>query len=166
MVGLVFFSLRILVCWVMYDFEQVSLEHLLLSLYPGYTPQIAKCWKNVPKPCDFRCWVAATTRCARSIWGPLIPPAATSSGRQALRCFGVPHQSLRKGRQKSFFLQDSGFQEWKQVQVPVLNEFTPSNTLVWFGVVCLGTREKFRDSGAQFAPVAARLLCINHPPLQ
>jgi len=42
-----------------------------------------------------------------------------------------PRQGLRKGRQKSIFPQGSDFQKWKQAQVPVLNEFTPCNSLVW-----------------------------------
>ena len=43
----------------------------------------------------------------------------------------LPNQSLRRGRQEPISPQGSGFHKWKQAQVPVLNEFTPPNTLAW-----------------------------------
>ena len=43
-----------------------------------------------------------------------------------------PRQSRRRGRQKSISPQGSVLQQWKQAQVPVLNQFTPTNTLAWF----------------------------------
>ena len=43
----------------------------------------------------------------------------------------LPRQNPRRGRQKSISPHDSGFQNGKQAQVPVLNDFTPPNTLAW-----------------------------------
>ena len=51
---------------------------------------------------------------------------------RAITCVALwPRQSLRKGRHKSISPQGSGFQKWKQTQVSVLHEFTPSNTRSW-----------------------------------
>ena len=43
----------------------------------------------------------------------------------------VPRQSLGRGRQKSIFPQDNGFQKWRSHPDAVLNEFTPSNKVAW-----------------------------------
>ena len=51
--------------------------------------------------------------------------------RQATHQAAIPRQSLRRGRPKSISPQGSGFQTWKQAQVPVMNQFIPPNTLAW-----------------------------------
>ena len=43
-----------------------------------------------------------------------------------------PRQSLRRGRQKSIPPQGSVFQKWRSCPDTLLNEFTRSNTLMWF----------------------------------
>jgi len=49
--------------------------------------------------------------------------------RESLTAF--PRQSLRRGGQKSFPSQGSGFQKSKAQISALFIEFTPSNTLVW-----------------------------------
>jgi len=44
------------------------------------------------------------------------------------------HARVQEGVAKSQFpLKDNGFQKWKSSNETLLNEFTPSNTLVWTG---------------------------------
>ena len=59
----------------------------------------------------------------------LMTKSMREAARPKFRSLSFPRQSLRRGRHKSIFPQGSGFQKWKQAQVPALQNVSPSNTL-------------------------------------
>ena len=69
-------------------------------------------------------------------------------------CPPYPRQSLRRGRQTSISSQGSGFQKWKEAQVPVLHEFTASNTPAWLAL----PRGEARKDAGRFAEVWSGLI--------
>jgi hypothetical protein len=65
---------------------------------------------------------------------PLLPggPATRLPGTHSQTPPSTPES--RKGSPKVKIPQGSGFPKWRPAQVPVLNEFTLSNTLAWLEV--------------------------------
>ena len=66
----------------------------------------------------------------RAWWTP--PGRRARSTSTSCDARALPRQSLRRGRQKSIFPQDSGFQKWRSPSEALLNEYTPLETLAWF----------------------------------